>query len=66
MVDVVSIHLFRREALLSDDRILPITNLFDARGDDTSDATEAVAFVCGAGREWFAAQVVDYATASIQ
>lgn len=66
MAAVVSANLTKRTALLDDGRTLPITNMIDAFGDDTNDAGEAVAFVCGAGREWFAENMDDFERATVQ
>lgn len=66
MARVTAINLERRLALLDDGRTVPITNLFDASGDDTNDAAEAAGFVAGAGREWFADSVADYEGTTIQ
>ncbi len=37
MTDVVFVNVRKRFALLTDDRIVPVTNLFDVVGDDTND-----------------------------
>jgi hypothetical protein len=50
---VVSLNLTKRFAVLSDDRIVPVTNLFDIVGEETTDEDEAVSFVAGADSEWF-------------
>jgi hypothetical protein len=47
-----------RLAFLSDGREVPITNLFDAVGQETVDAALAVSFVAGKGDEWFSAPTV--------
>lgn len=60
--DVEALSLTKRLAHLSDGRTVPITNLLDAWGDDTADLAEAVAFVCGAGREWWALPLADFET----
>lgn len=60
MTDVVFVNVRKRFALLTDDRIVPVTNLFDVVGDDTNDPDLAVAFVAGEGREWFAAAIADF------
>lgn len=66
MLRVVSVNLGRREALLSDGRVVPVTNMLDADGDDTEDPAEAVGFVSGAGSEWFVDAVSDFEGASVQ
>lgn len=63
---VVSVNLGRREALLSDGRVVPVTNLLDADGKDTDDAAEAVGFVSGAGSEWFVDLVSDFEASPVQ
>lgn len=51
----VAINCSARRAVLSDGSIFPITNFFDADGDEVSDAADAVRFVAGSdvrGRWW--------------
>jgi len=60
MLDVEAINVAERIALLSDGSSAPITNLFDADGEETVDADEAVAFVAGAGAQWFAGRIDSY------
>lgn len=50
---MAALNLRKRLALLSDGRTVPVTNMFDASGDDTTECAEAVSFVAGSGREWF-------------
>lgn len=66
MLRVVSVNLGWREALLSDGRVVPVTNMLNADGEDTEDVAEAVGFVSGAGSEWFVDLVSDFEGASIQ
>lgn len=58
--DVQAVNLRRRLALLTDGASVPITTLLDAEGDETEDAEQAVAFVAGAGRQWFSASLAHY------
>lgn len=60
--DVEAINVADRLALLTDGRVVPITNLLDADGDETSDTAAAVGFVAGATGQWFAARIADYET----
>lgn len=55
-----AIRLATMTALLDDGRSVPITELRDGKGEVTSDLDEAVAFVCGAGNEWFSDRLADY------
>jgi hypothetical protein len=66
MAEIVSIHLAGRLALLDSGETIPITNLLNAAGDETSEEAEAVAFVCGVGRHWFCDCVASYERATIQ
>ena len=50
--------------MLSDGRVVPATNLFDAEGDETADPAEAVTFVAGADRDWFCCPCEGYAAAA--
>ena len=53
-VEVLAINLEARTALLSDDRIVPITNLIAGDGDETNDPAEACAYVAKGGEsQWF-------------
>lgn len=51
---VEAINLPDRIAVLDTGDVVPITNLFDCLNDETDDPAEAVTFVAGAGRQWFA------------
>lgn len=42
-----SANLFGRFAVLTDDQVLPITNMFDAYGEDTDNPEEVVKIVVG-------------------
>lgn len=66
MSGVVALHLTDRLALLADDRQVPITNLFDADGDETADPAEAVAVVCGEGMEWYSVNLAEFDKARVQ
>lgn len=58
---VQAISLKRREAWLSSDVVVPITNLFDCAGDATDDLGEASVFVCGSDEtKWFTGHVSDF------
>lgn len=52
VVDCIS--LTRRVAYLSNNEVWPITNLIDSFGDETDEPEDAVSFVAGRGRQWFA------------
>jgi hypothetical protein len=49
-----------RVAILTDGTTVPVTHLFDADGDETSDTSEAVSFVAGEGDLWFSGLCADY------
>jgi hypothetical protein len=66
VTDVVSINMIERTALLDDGRTVPITNLFDAVGEETDDPREAVSFVCGAGRQWISDSIDHFDKVTIQ
>jgi len=64
---VVAVKRPTREALLSDNTIVPITNLVDVDGEDTDDIHEAVAFVAGSdGVGWFSGDLDDFPPGFIQ
>jgi hypothetical protein len=65
-LDVESIHLAKRLALLSDGRTVPITQLLDGEGDETDNPAAATAFVAGAGKEWFSGATSDYQQVTAQ
>ena len=65
MPRIVAINQGQRFAVLDDDRIVPITNLFDAYGDETEDFDQACSFVAGADREWFSEPIADFMDAAI-
>lgn len=50
---VQALNIATRLALLADGTAVPITNLFDAWGEETDEPAHAVSFVCGVGRLWF-------------
>ncbi len=52
--DIAAINLFRQEALTTDGRVLPITNMMDADGQETTDMAAVVSLVAGEGSEWHA------------
>lgn len=66
MSDIPAINIFSRFALLDDGTIVPVTNLFDADGDETNDPDEAVVFVAGEGDRWFTGCCDDYAEVTKQ
>ena len=66
MVDVEALNLPRREALLTDGRVVPIINLIDADGEETESVLRAISFVCGEGREWWSDLIECYATVTLQ
>jgi hypothetical protein len=56
--NVIGANLKQRAAVLSDSRVVPITNMLDEFGEETDDPSEVVSFVCfGGPGEW----LVDYA-----
>jgi len=59
-VYIQALNLSHRLALLSDDRIVPVTHLFDNTGQETATLTDAVAFVCGRGDLWIADLIANY------
>lgn len=64
---VVAIRRPTREALLSDNTIVPVTNLLDIDGDETDDIHAAVAFVAGSdGVGWFSGDLDDFPPGFIQ
>lgn len=49
-----AVNVLARAALTNDDRLCTITNMFDDRGEETNDPTEAVAAVAQLDDEtWF-------------
>jgi hypothetical protein len=64
-MDVHTLNVSGRQAILTDGRVVPITNLFDACGEETDDLDEAVSFVCGEGDEWFSDLLSSFETAAI-
>jgi hypothetical protein len=57
MLSVLAINLGRRLVLLTDDRVMPITNLFDLNSEETDDPDQAITFVAGEGNTWFSGRV---------
>jgi hypothetical protein len=47
VVELCSVHLRQRLALLTDGQIIPVTALLDEAGDETDDPHEAKAFTAG-------------------
>lgn len=66
VAEIFSIHLAGRLALLDTGETVPITTLLDACGDETTEDSEAVAFVCGVGRHWFCDALEGYEKATVQ
>lgn len=66
MTAVAFINLRGRWAQLTDGRTVPITNLLDVVGEETTDPAEAVSFVAGAGREWFSAPLSNFDPVTLQ
>lgn len=62
---VVAVDFGNMSADLSDGRTLPITNLFDAEGEETKDWRETDRFVCGEGSFWMAVPFDGFEVASI-
>jgi hypothetical protein len=62
MVDVASVNLFRRQAILTDGQIIPITLLIDSTGEDTDDLEKVVAFATGPDKHGYSfhEQVASY------
>lgn len=68
MTPVPTIHAISlplRTVFLEDGRALPITNLLDAIGEETTDPEEAVSFVCGSGRLWLSDRIDSFQQATI-
>lgn len=58
---VVAVNVGRREAVLDDDTVIPITNLLDDEGEETDDPEEAVAAVaCEAEDRWHTIDLRDF------
>lgn len=57
---IQALNLAQRLALLDDGATVPITDLFDANGEDTEDLAEAVGFAAGQDRHWFSGRISDY------
>lgn len=66
MLKIDALHLGQRLALLDNGEIVPITNLFDAEGDETDSADDAISFVSGRDNTWFAGITADFETAPVQ
>ncbi len=60
-----AIHLEQLQALLDTGVIVPITNLFDAEGDETDSPDDAISFVAGCDNLWVAGIVADYEAAQV-
>lgn len=60
MLKIDAVNLSHRTALLSSGATVPITNLFDADGDETGSANDAIAFVAGQDNTWFAGLTGDF------
>lgn len=60
-----AIHLGVRLALLDSGDTVPITNLFDAAGEEVDCAADAISFVAGEGGTWFAGMTADFETAGV-
>lgn len=55
---VEAVNLGRREALLSDGRVVPVVAMFDADGEETEEPGAAVSLVVRGGpSRWFAVRV---------
>lgn len=65
-IDVSSANLTKRIAVLTDGRVVPVTNLFDDEGNEVSDPDDAASFVCGEGATWLACAVGNFDPAAIQ
>ena len=65
MSGVVCLNLARREAVLGDGRVVPVTNMLDATGDEAASPADAVAVVCGEGMEWYAERLSDFDAARV-
>lgn len=60
MATIQAVNIGQRVAITDDGRTLPITNMFDASGAETSDPDEVLACVVGAGDEWFTIVLSDF------
>lgn len=65
-MDIQALNIPARLALLTDGRTVPITNLYDAAGDETEDACDAVVFVCGEGRVWLSDLIASFEAVTVQ
>lgn len=64
-MDIQALSLPQRLAFLTNGATVPITNLFDAWGDETDDLASAVSFVCGAGRVWLSDRLDRFVTVTV-
>lgn len=63
-MSVAAIHRGRRLFLSEDGDVYPITNLYDADGDETDDIDLAVSAVAGTEGRWFALVLADFDTSA--
>jgi len=54
---MVVYNLHRREAVLEDGTVVPITNMLDTYGEFTNEPSECVCFICGTEGHWRAVDV---------
>lgn len=64
-MDIQALSLSQRLAFLTDGSAVPITNLFDAWGEETDALEQAVSFVCGAGRVWLSDRLDRFETVTV-
>ncbi len=62
MLEIAAINLTLRHALMTDDTIVPITNMLDGLNEETDDPAQATTFVVGpcSDGNWRAAPVSNY------
>lgn len=59
--DVVAVNLEMRRALLSTGSVVPVTDMFDADGDETEELSEVRIFVCGEEASgWFTCDMREF------
>ncbi len=60
--DIVAVGLADMQVITNEGEILPIVNMFDEFGDETSNEVDAVALVAGPDKigEWWSINLEDY------
>lgn len=64
--EIVAVNRAKRLALTDRGEVCPLTNLFDAYGDETDDPIEAIAAVAKLDADhWFSIDLTQYETVSV-